>query len=59
MLEWFSHAISWLYQVYRFIATMSGADAKIFWGFLMILGFLGLGIVVALMFSRRKSQEIV
>jgi len=56
MLEWFSHAIAWLYQVYRSIATMSGADGKIFWGFLMILGFLGSAVGVILMFSRRNRR---
>ena len=60
MLDWFSHLTTWLYQVWQPIDAMrSGPDREIFWGLLKILGFLGLAIVVILMFSRRKSQEIM
>ncbi len=40
-------------------AIKSGTDGEILWGLLRVLGFLGLAIVVILMFSRRKSQEMM
>ena len=60
MQHWFSHLQTWLYQVWQPIDAMkSGTNEEIIWGLLMILGFLGSAVGVILMFSRRKSQEIM
>ena len=56
----FSHLRIWLYQVWQPIDAMkSETDEEIFLELLMILGFLGSAVGVILMFSRRKSQEIM
>jgi hypothetical protein len=55
-----SHLRIWLYQIWQPIdAIKLGTDEEIFWGLLKILGLLGFVIVVAMIFSHRKSQEIV
>jgi len=51
---------TWFYQVWQSIeAIKPGTDEEIFWGFLRILGFLSLAIVVFLMFSHRKPQDMM
>jgi hypothetical protein len=60
MQYWLSYLRTWVYQVWQPVdAIKLGTDEEIFWGLLKILGFLGLAIVGVLMFSRRKSQEIM
>ncbi len=60
MEYWLSHLRTWLYQIRQPVdAIKLGADEEILWGLLKILGLLGLAIVIVMICSRKKSQEIV
>ncbi len=60
MQYWLSYLRTWLYQVWQPTDVIKlGTDEEIFWGLLKILGLLGLAIVVVMIFSRRKSQEML
>jgi hypothetical protein len=60
MEYWLSYLRTWLYQIWQPVGAIKlGTDEEIFWGLLKILGLLGLAIVVVMIFSRRKSQEMV
>ncbi len=60
MQYWLFYLGTWLYQGCQFIdAIKPGTDEEMFWGLLKILGVLGLAVVVLLILSRRKSQEVI
>jgi hypothetical protein len=59
MEYWLSHLRTWLYQIWQPVdAIKLGADEEILWGLLKMLGLLGLAIVIVMICSRRKSQEM-
>lgn len=60
MEHWLSHLRTWLYQIRQPVyAIKLGTDGEILWGLLKILGVLGLGILIVMICSHRKPQEMV
>ena len=55
-----SHLRTWLYLIWQPVdAIKLGTNEEIIWGFLKLLGFLGLAIVIVMICSRKKSHEMV
>ena len=60
MEYWLSYLRAWLYQIWQPVAAIKlGTDEEILWGLLKILGGLGVVIVVGMILSRRKSQQLI
>jgi len=52
--------IYWLYRVAQFINGINVRnDEEVVHGLLMLLGFLGLAIILLVIFSHRKAEKIL